>query len=420
MSPGKRHGGPAQAADDIAGFAPGDEADDEDVVVEEAEAAPAVDLPFTAIDWTAHAGDADGKAGAEVIQTLVRRLPNAPGVYRMMNAAGDVLYVGKARSLKNRVASYVRLGGHTNRIAAMISLTANMEFVTTETEAEALLLEANLIKKLRPRFNVSLRDDKSFPYILIRRDHEVAQIVKHRGARSHRGSYFGPFASAGAVNRTINALQKAFLLLEGGLGFLGSNPRETPKPVLSTRSMARPPVILSPRTGPVMPDNLQLEWQGYQFARYAVRVTGPSGIALERSGLTGGRLAYPADAPPLVPGAAYTLELYSGQTRVDATRFEIADRQRADGVRRDLREIEQALGPDVPPSSRAVVQAGFLASRGFLHDARAVVVTALASDSDQPSLHALLGDLYARTGLQREADEAHDQARLLTTDPPRR
>ena len=215
-------------------------------------------------------------------------------------------------------------------------------------------------------------------------------------------------------------LQKAFLLLEGGLGFLGSSPRETPKPVLSTRSTARPPVILSPRTGPVMPGDLQLEWQGYQFARYAIRVTGPSGIALERTGLTGGRLAYPADAPALVPGAAYTLELYSGQTRVDATRFEIADRPRADGVRRDLREIEQALGPDVPPSSRAVVQAGFLASRGFLHDARAVVVTALASDSDQPSLHALLGDLYERTGLQREADEAHDQARLLTTDPPRR
>ena len=130
----------------------------------------------------------------------------------MFDAKGDVIYVGKARSLKNRVASYTRLGGHTNRIAAMIALTASMEFVTTETEAEALLLEANLIKKLRPRFNVTLRDDKSFPYILIAKDHPVAQIAKHRGARSRKGSYFGPFASAGAVNRTINALQKAFLL----------------------------------------------------------------------------------------------------------------------------------------------------------------------------------------------------------------
>ncbi|QIG46492.1 excinuclease ABC subunit UvrC [Nordella sp. HKS 07] len=150
--------------------------------------------------------------GPHVIRAHLRTLPNRPGVYRMFDAKGDVLYVGKARSLRNRVSNYVRLGGHSNRIAAMISLTANMEFVTTETEAEALLLEANLIKKLRPRFNVSLRDDKSFPYILIRKDHEVAQIVKHRGARSHKGSYFGPFASAGAVNRTINALQKAFLL----------------------------------------------------------------------------------------------------------------------------------------------------------------------------------------------------------------
>jgi hypothetical protein len=215
-------------------------------------------------------------------------------------------------------------------------------------------------------------------------------------------------------------LQKAFLLLEGGLGFLGSNPRETPKPVLSTRSAGRPPVILSPRTGPVMPDTLQFEWQGYQFARYTIRVSGPSGIVLERPGVTGSHFAYPGEAPPLVPGAAYTLELYSGQTRVDATRFEVADRQRVDDVRRDLREIDQALGPSVPPSSRAVVQAGFLASRGFLHDARATVVTALAADSGQASLHELLGDLYARTGLQREADEAHDQARLLVTDPPRR
>ena len=162
------------------------------------------------------ADDAEGAVGEgpgpQVIRAHLKTLPNRPGVYRMFDAKGDVLYVGKARSLKNRVASYIRLGGHTNRIAAMISLTANMEFVTTETEAEALLLEANLIKKLRPRFNVSLRDDKSFPYILIRKDHPVVQIVKHRGARSQKGSYFGPFASAGAVNRTINALQKAFLL----------------------------------------------------------------------------------------------------------------------------------------------------------------------------------------------------------------
>ncbi|MGI9482289.1 MAG: excinuclease ABC subunit UvrC [Hyphomicrobiales bacterium] len=150
--------------------------------------------------------------GMDVIAAFVRTLPNKPGVYRMLNEAGDVLYVGKARNLKKRVLNYTRLAGHTSRIARMILQTASMEFITTASEAEALLLEANLIKKLRPRFNVLLRDDKSFPYILIARNHQIAQIRKHRGARSYKGEYFGPFASAGAVNRTINALQKAFLL----------------------------------------------------------------------------------------------------------------------------------------------------------------------------------------------------------------
>lgn len=155
---------------------------------------------------------ANEQSGPEVIAAFVKLLPGKPGVYRMLNKAGDVLYVGKARSLKNRVSSYTRAGGHTNRIAAMIAATSSMEFVTTASEAEALLLEANLIKKLKPHFNVVMRDDKSFPYILIARDHAAAQITKHRGARSRKGEYFGPFASAGAVNRTINAMQKAFLL----------------------------------------------------------------------------------------------------------------------------------------------------------------------------------------------------------------
>jgi excinuclease ABC subunit C len=150
--------------------------------------------------------------GPEAIRRFIKTLPNRPGVYRMIDAEGDVIYVGKARSLKNRVMNYTRLGGHTNRIAAMIALTSNMEFVTTESEAEALLLEANLIKRHKPRYNVVLRDDKSFPYILIARDHRVPQLAKHRGARTRKGKYYGPFASAGAVNRTINALQKGFLL----------------------------------------------------------------------------------------------------------------------------------------------------------------------------------------------------------------
>ena len=162
------------------------------------------------IFWKDTAGGHDDLAGPDLIAAAVRTLPNAPGVYRMISAGGDVLYVGKARSLKKRVHSYTRLGGQNNRIARMIAATQAMEFVRTRTETEALLLEANLIKRLRPRFNVLLRDDKSFPYILMSGDHDAPAIMKHRGARKRKGDYFGPFASAGAVDRTINALQKAF------------------------------------------------------------------------------------------------------------------------------------------------------------------------------------------------------------------
>ena len=152
------------------------------------------------------------QTGARIIRAQVRILPSSPGVYRMVGASGDVLYVGKARNLKKRVTSYTRLYGHDGRIARMITETASMVFVTTRSETEALLLEANLIKKLRPRYNVLMRDDKSFPYILIGRDHAAPRLMKHRGAQTKKGAYFGPFASAGAVNRTLNALQRVFLL----------------------------------------------------------------------------------------------------------------------------------------------------------------------------------------------------------------
>jgi excinuclease ABC subunit C len=152
------------------------------------------------------------KTGPDVIADIVKRLPNGPGVYRMIDAKGTVLYVGKARSLKKRVQSYARPAGQSGRIHRVIMATAEMEFVSTRTETEALLLEANLIKRLRPRYNVLLRDDKSFPYILITGDHPAPQLAKHRGARTRKGAYFGPFASAGAVGRTINALERAFLL----------------------------------------------------------------------------------------------------------------------------------------------------------------------------------------------------------------
>ena len=150
--------------------------------------------------------------GAARIAAYLKTLPDAPGVYRMLNAAGDVLYVGKAKSLKKRVASYAKSGGHNERIARMIAETAEMLFVTTASETEALLLESNLIKRLKPRYNVSYRDDKSFPNILLRADHDFPQLLKHRGAKTIKGTYFGPFASAGAVNRTLNTLQRAFLL----------------------------------------------------------------------------------------------------------------------------------------------------------------------------------------------------------------
>lgn len=150
--------------------------------------------------------------GHDIIQGYLKTLDGSPGVYRMLNAASEVLYVGKARNLKARVSNYARVSGHSGRIARMISETVSMMFLTTRTETEALLLEQNLIKQLKPRYNVLLRDDKSFPNILISTEHAFPQLKKHRGKRSEKGSYFGPFASAGAVNRTLNQLQKVFLL----------------------------------------------------------------------------------------------------------------------------------------------------------------------------------------------------------------
>ncbi len=151
-------------------------------------------------------------AGVAVIDTLLKTLPGKPGVYRMINAGGEVLYVGKAKSLKKRIASYTRLARQPVRTRRVVAETASMEFVITHTEAEALLLEANLIKRFQPRYNILLRDDKSFPSILLTGDHAFARVLKHRGAHSREGDYFGPFASAWAVNQTLSVLQQAFLL----------------------------------------------------------------------------------------------------------------------------------------------------------------------------------------------------------------
>jgi excinuclease ABC subunit C len=165
------------------------------------------------------------KRGVAVIKKYWKHAPNGPGVYRMIAESGEVLYVGKAKNVRKRVASYTRLAGHVNRIARMISATASMVFISVETETDALLLEANLIKQMKPRFNVLMRDDKSFPYILIARDHAAPQITKHRGARVRKGDYFGPFASVWAVNRALNALERAFLLRSCAQSFYDNRTR---------------------------------------------------------------------------------------------------------------------------------------------------------------------------------------------------
>jgi excinuclease ABC subunit C len=167
----------------------------------------------------------DLDAGVAAIRKTAKTLPVRPGVYRMLDAKADVLYVGKARMLKNRVSQYTQVARLTKRLQRMVAQTRSMQIVTTNTEAEALLLEAQLIKRYRPPYNVLLRDDKSFPFILLREDHQFPQIRKHRGARRHKGQYYGPFASAGSVTRTLNALQKLFLLRSCTDTFLATRKR---------------------------------------------------------------------------------------------------------------------------------------------------------------------------------------------------
>jgi excinuclease ABC subunit C len=203
-------GGPgAVGANAHSGKVASDDIDPATLTVEEDDEAR---LPEAADDTLEAVGEGPLASGRAAILKAVQLAPIGAGVYRMLGASGDVLYVGKAKSVRKRLASYVRPTGQPARIARMIAATLAVEIVSTATETEALLLEANLIKQLRPRFNVQLRDDKSFPYILMTGDHWAPQILKHRGAQTRPGSYFGPFASAGAVGRTITALQRAFLI----------------------------------------------------------------------------------------------------------------------------------------------------------------------------------------------------------------
>jgi len=211
--------------------------------------------------------------------------------------------------------------------------------------------------------------------------------------------------------------QKAMTLLEASLGFLSTTAKEEPRATLSTRGGPKPPVILTPRNGPVLPDSLTFEWLGSRFSRYTVRIVGPKGVVIEKKDLTGARFAYPAGAPPLSPGIRYTIQVLSGGHPAQEAWFEVLEQTRAQAIRRDLKELEQAVGPTVSPNTLAALRAGFLARNGLVHDARLTLVAALAKDPDEPTLHLLLGKLYETAGLRDQAAEAFDETRFLMTGP---
>lgn len=213
--------------------------------------------------------------------------------------------------------------------------------------------------------------------------------------------------------------QKALSLLESSLGFLSATAKEAPRATLSTRGGTRPPLILTPRNVPVLPGTLAFEWLGSRSARYSVRIVGPGGPVLERT-VTGARLDYPADAPALRAGMRYTIEVVSGNHPVQQAWFEVVEAARAQAIRQDLRDLEQAAGPTASPNTHVALRAGLLASRGLLHDARQALVAGLQKDPDEPTFHFLLGKLYDKAGLAEQAAEALDEARFLMSGPAAR
>jgi len=208
-------------------------------------------------------------------------------------------------------------------------------------------------------------------------------------------------------------IEKAQRLIEDSLAFLSATTPEPARAVLSTRGASRPLVILTPRNGPVLPGSVVFEWAGNPASRYTVRVEGPAGVLLERTGVVGARFAYPEDAPRLMPGVQYTFQVVALGQSPQETRFEIVDPARAQAVRQDLRHLDEALGAGLSEPSRTVLKAGALASQGLLHDAWLVVLAALAKRPDDPTLHTLLATLYLKTGLPEQAAEAFDEAQFL-------
>jgi hypothetical protein len=208
-------------------------------------------------------------------------------------------------------------------------------------------------------------------------------------------------------------LDKARTLVAGSVKFLAAGPKDPPRAVLATRSAARPPEVLTPRNGAVLPGALVFEWLGSQLSRYTVRIVGPADVVLERRGVVGARFEYPPDAPPLQAGTRYRVEVVALNQPPQHATFEIVDPARAGAVQADLRDLERALGAGASATSVAVARAGYLAEHHLFHDARLTVLAALVRDPDEPVLHTLLGTLYAQTGLPQQAAEAYDEAQFL-------
>ena len=210
--------------------------------------------------------------------------------------------------------------------------------------------------------------------------------------------------------------QKARALVQAGLGFLAAGQREASTALLSTRSSAKPPVVIAPRNTSLLPGPLVLEWTGSRFARYTVRIVGPSGPVFERRGVAGGRLDYPPDAPALAPSTRYTIQVTAGGDQAPQEAwFEVLDAERARKIADDLTALTQSFGSSTSRNSVAVVRAGMLASAGLLHDARRVVLDALVTDPDEPALHQALGNVYQKSGLAELAAESYDEAQFLLT-----
>ena len=243
-----------------------------------------------------------------------------------------------------------------------------------------------------------------------------AVVVLSGGRASVRVDAASPFLlSQRAAEDT--KLQKAWALLDGSISFLTAGGKESRPATLGTRGGSRPPVIVSPRNGLVLPESLTFEWTGSRVSRVTLRIVGPSGVILEQTGVTGPKFAYPPDAPKLAPGVRYTFQVITGGHPPHEAWFELLDAGRAEAVRADLTTLEQAAGP-MPASSLATVRAGYLARSGLAHDARLQLVATLAKDPDEPTLHLLLGHLYRDTDLPGLAAEEYAKAQYLLRAPP--